>query len=355
MKWKFLLLILLNVYISYSQAVISGKVHIKNKTDSSDCPVHFKKYEIGKRFYFPKITEKGSDFKILISYKFISADGKTPPNVYYDTLSEKTFKLHQINDQVTTNKSRQIIDSPYYLLKAEEDGLIIKYSYNFQNLRNLKDEDTKISLILPEAIYLDEVDNFRQKHLNKELFANFPLKEKKYRKITVIDVTPGTKDKPIHITYSYDYQKTETKYGTTRTKNIVEKDSIDVCDCGTNILPALIPNCKFSNYFLTEDPQTKIQNSDLVWDAIMEGKVIIGMKEEHVTAALGKPLKVETENKKTEPVKAQQANSKTTKAEKTDGQPENVSKEITKVKTMTYKNYIVVLENETVTSTKKIE
>lgn len=354
MKWKFFFLILLKVYFSYSQSNNTSEVVGEKKVDSSDCAIHFNKYEIGKRFYFPKIKEKGSDFKILMSYEFIRKNGKKIRDVFYDTLSEKTFKLHDIKDVAIRNKKKQVTESPYYLLKAEEDGLIIKYHYKFENLRNLEDPGTKINLILPEAIYLDEVDKFKDQYLNKVFFANFPLKQKKYRKITVTNLSPGTKDNPIRVFYSYDYQKKETIDGKEVIVNKVGKDSIDVCDCGTNVQRVLIKNCKFSNFLLIRDPQKGIEDSETFWDAIMDGKPVIGMKEQHVIAALGKPLKVETDSKNADPALGKPEKPKTSKNEKGIGQKEDSTQEIN-IKTMTYKNYIVVLENGTVKSAKKIE
>lgn len=354
MKWKFLFLVLLKVYFSYSQSSTTSEVVAEKKVDSSNCAIHFNKYEIGKRFYFPKIKEKGSDFKILMSYEFIRKDGKKIRDVFYDTLSEKTFKLHDIKDVAIRNKKNQVTESPYYLLKAEEDGLIIKYHYKFENLRNLEDAGTKINLILPEAIYLDEVDKFKQQYINKIFFANFQLKEKKYRKITVLNISPGTKDKPIRVFYSYDYQKKDTIDGKEVTENKVGKDSIDVCDCGTNVQRALIKNCKFSNFLLIEDPQKNVKDSKPFWDAIMDGRVVIGMKENHVIASLGKPLKIETDSKKADPVTGKPEKPKTTKIEKASGKKQDIDRTIV-IKTMTYKNYIAVLENETVVSIKKIE
>lgn len=338
MKWKFLLFILFKTYCFYTQTPIpvidSNQNDYKKSSNSSKagCSIPFRKYETGKRFYFPKIVEKEGFYKRVLSYKFITEDHQPVLEVFYDTLSGKTFTLDKIQDQYTRDKKGRIIELPYYLLKSE-DGLVIKYHYNTVNLRQLtRDNEITLNYILPDAVYLDEVDNFKLEYLNtgKELYAIFPLNKKKYRKITILDVSPGSKDKPIHIVFSYSDVKPVTVGDITTNVNTIEKDSIDICDCGTNVLPVLIPNCKFKDFFTLEDPSKDLIAIDLYWDSIMNGEILIGMNKKHVDKALGNPIKITTEVKKT-------------------------ADDTTEIKTMSYKDKVIVLENDKVKSVQTIK
>lgn len=107
------------------------------------------------------------------------------------------------------------------------------------------------------------------------IYTLFEVDGKKYEKVKIIDVVPGSWETPLGIVY-----KSASTTGT-----------IYLNLCGTNVPDTYVNIFHFSKYFTCDSPQGKIPN--FMWTLIQSGKPDMNMSEKDILLTLGKPKQVE--------------------------------------------------------------
>lgn len=126
-------------------------------------------------------------------------------------------------------------------------------------------------LYIPFTIDAEVISTARQILKGRDLWTLRPISSgKRYSKVTVTDVTPGSSEYPISVILD-------------------SGDSIMILIEGRNSTSRI-----FSNFFSLTDPRKRYPNiSDINWTAICNGTVTLGMTREECRLALGSPTSVD--------------------------------------------------------------
>lgn len=266
-----------STYFDYRSARILKKEKIGN---CKFIPVH--EYIVGMNFYFPKNSYKEEDTFRLSWYKQITEETfkkktvQKRTDLLYKDIAGKQFVITNVEDRKDSYFTKS-----YITLKQVDGSLILEHELTipFESLKEdwLKKSYGGQSFVLPYAIYTPEIDGFKQKYLDTELYTKFPVKGKKFKKVKIIQVGAGSDDKPIRVIV-------ENELG--------EKEQIDICTCGTNVSSTYADAYYFLNYFQFENPKNSYKGSDEIWEIICQSKIKIGMTENDLKLSWGEPEKI---------------------------------------------------------------
>lgn len=141
------------------------------------------------------------------------------------------------------------------ILKQIDSSFVIehKLSFNTQNIKKDWDSDMWHNSGLPDVIYTKEIDDFKNKYLNKELYVKFPIGDKK---VKIIEVGAGSEKKTIRAVVKDELGNTK---------------QIDFYTCGTNVSSINFINSfqdYMDKYLSIENPRNNYNGNDENWNLI---------------------------------------------------------------------------------------
>jgi hypothetical protein len=237
-------------------------------------------YKEGMTFYFPKdeFKLKYDDYGTFKYYAVIEGKrGKTQKaKIGYKNIVGKQFTIIKIEE-----RKDSYFDESYITLKQTDSNFIIEHKMDIRRdqLAKFWKEETYggQTFVLPDAIYTKEIDDFKTKFLNTELYTKTLVAGKKFQKVKIVQIGAGTEKEPIRVIV-------QNASG--------EKGQIDICTCGTNIPTTYLWSNYFDNFFQFDNPKDKFKGSEEVWDLICSSKIKIGMLEDELYLSWGKPVKI---------------------------------------------------------------
>ena len=251
------------------------KTELEKKYNCQFIPLY--QYKIGMKFFFPKIEETSSDRLEYYNYKKILVDKKgrvTKSSITYSEIESKVFEITKIKEETEYG----ITETVFWLKELNGDFTIesrVHYS-----LAKLEKQDKEIYgqlTELPDAIFAEEIDNFKTKYLNESFFANFPINGIKFQKVKIIQVGAGSDIFPIRAIVQNEAGELETK---------------DFNTCGTNVTRVITDKTNFDVYFSIENPKTKYNIPDKIWNQIIESKIGLGFSKKQLILAWGEPKQI---------------------------------------------------------------
>ena len=252
---------------------------LKRREELGNCKfVPYHEFKEGMKFYFPKSDYKEKDTYKLTGYSFLTngKKGKIERNdVFYKDLAGKIFVIESIED-----RKESVFENTYIILK-EVDGLLriehkMIYSRSFLKEKWLKNPFENYAT-MDFAIYTNDIDLFKEKYLNKEIYLKKLIKGGKYQKVKIVDVGAGEIDSPIRVIVE---------------NNKGEKSQVDICTCGTNTQTKYSRDFYFYNIFQFENPRDCCSISDENWALICMQKIKIGFTEQELKLSYGIPKTV---------------------------------------------------------------
>lgn len=281
------LVISLNIFAQYDVDInktkrVTGKERRNNeqqkREETGGCKfIPFHDYAVGMKFYFPidnsklRFDEYGYDK--YYSVEQIKKNKFQINKIKYKNISGKLFEIIKIEERKPGYR-----EDTYITLKQVDSSFTIEHKSMFDRifLKNQweKDETDGQVSVLPDAIYTGEIDSFKEKFLNKELYSKVLVKGKRYQKVKIIEVGAGTENQPIRAVVINEKG---------------DKEQIDFCTCGTNVSSVYLYSNTMNNYFSTENPKDKFKGKDENWDLICEKKLKIGFTEDELRWSWGGP------------------------------------------------------------------
>lgn len=263
-----------------NKKIENQKNEFENLYDCSFIPLF--QYKVGMKFYFPKINKESSSRLSYYSYKKIVIDKKnriTKSDIVYTDIENKLFEIINIKEE--TNYS---ITHTVFWLKEIGSDFTIQHEviYSLSELeKQYKNEDEIFRQLteLEDAIYIEEIDKFKDKYLNSYFYANFPINGIKFQKVKITKIGAGTAIFPIRAIVETETNDIETK---------------DFNTCGTNVSPVITRKTRFANYFFIENPKTKYNISDEKWNSIIQSKIKVGFNKTELILAWDEPRKINT-------------------------------------------------------------
>ena len=261
-----------------NKKIENQKNEYENLYDCSFVPLY--QYKTGMKFYF----SKREDFKpSYCSYKKIIFDKRnriTKLNLSYTDIENKLFEIINIKEE--KNYENTITHAVFWLKEIGTD-FTIEYEFNYslsemENQYRNENEDLRQLTVLQDAIYIQEIDKFKDKYLNSYLYANFPIGGIKFQKVKITEIGAGTVLFPIRAIV-----KTETG-------DVVTKD---FNTCGTNVVPKIaVERTRFEKYFFSQNPKAKYNIPDEKWNLIVQSKIGVGFNKTELILAWDEPIKI---------------------------------------------------------------
>jgi hypothetical protein len=235
------------------------------------------KLKKGSHFYFPSdmyLSDQGNlpGYSLLPNWKPIALLPVT-----YNDLAGQTYTLIDTTMDTVRLSGFPQLGISMHLGSGNAPQKSIYYSLPLETA-----PDTQI---LDRAIYLDDVTALdallKHQHFYTKIMTGSGKNRKKYEKVTISQVLPGTYYAPDRVWFTRDVDMTT--------------DTIDVYTTGTNVLPTYLTGHHFSDAFMdesvVEDMKKKV-NDEKLWDnTISFGNVVVGMDTTAVIDALGEPQK----------------------------------------------------------------
>ncbi|UYW01760.1 hypothetical protein K5I29_02220 [Flavobacterium agricola] len=246
-------------------------------------PLH--DYKPGMKFYFPN-----DEYKIKSNYSYdnyytisqIKKNRFEKKSIKYKDVAGKVFEIIKIED-----RKESYFEDTYVILKQIDSSFVIEHKLSFKTQNSKEDwnSDTWRNRGLPDVVYAKEIDDFKTKYLNKELYAKFPVGDKKFKKVKVVEIGAGSEKKPIRAVVKDEEGNTK---------------QIDFYTCGTNVSSIDFINSTYDymeKYLSIENPKNNYKGIDDNWELICESNIKIGFTEEELLLSWGKPDRInESEN-----------------------------------------------------------
>lgn len=285
----FTLLLSLNLFAQYDVDInkekkLSGKEkreeNQRKREEKGGCKfIPFHEYKEGMKFYFPK-----DDFKLRYdsNYEYYYAINQIKKNKFqqqkigYKDIAGKVFEIIKIEERKDT-----YFEDTYITLKQIDSAFTIEHKSRidrpFSKKQWEKIDGDEHTYILPDAIYTGEIDSFKEKYLNKELYSKFMVNGKRFQKVKVIEVGAGKDDEPIRAVVINENG---------------DKEQIDFCTCGTNVSSVYFYSNSIDRFFTTDNPKNDYKGREENWDLVCERKIKIGFTKDELIFSWGTPKRI---------------------------------------------------------------
>ena len=257
--------------------VITDKEKMETETKYGCKYIPLYQYKLGMKFFFPRIHDNSSDRIEYYTYKKVIIDKKnkiSKSSITYNDVENKIFEIIKIQEEMDYSVNKTV-----FWLKDIESDLTIEHRviYSLSELQKQDKESYGQLTELPDVIYTDEIDKFKNIYLNQTFYANFAIGGIKFQKVKIVQIGAGTAIYPIRAIVQNDAGEMETK---------------DFNTCGTNVNRIISNRINFDYYFSIDNPKIKYKISEKIWNQIIESKIGIGFSTKELMLSWGEPKKI---------------------------------------------------------------